>query len=1709
MTLPYKAFLVLICFCALCRLSCLVAYSSNNCLKNFNTENCTNGIDDDGDGYVDCFDTDCDCNEEDCVITEIDQDFSVKLSWQSTVDMVAINAVPIVADLNPLVDSIPEIIATTTSTNVTSVLSADLLFFKGDGTNAANPKVLPITNGYDNYPAMHPVVGDVNSDGIPEVLMVSSDRRIRVYTDYDENANPPMQELIVSSDLVANRDIKPYLADFDQDGTPEVYAGNDIFQFDFTNNTLTRVLDGDGPFGVLSFNNDQQPSSSPVAVDILNPADCNGDPDCNGLELVAGSVIYSIDLSTTDGDGVEIKIKRDLEIMEAGDTFRDGYTVVADVNLDGLLDVIVSSRINFTYGIYVWDKNGLLEFFPHPIGSIKSGGLPCVANVYDDTQDGFSSDFPEIIVCSETRLNCYNLNAATIGINPYWWSLATTDDSGLTGCTAFDFNGDDIYEIVYRDEDNLRIMYGGAAPFPTGVDNVRNWATFTTGSGTFDEYPIVADLDNDRQAEIAVTGYTFAGVNSPPGNYRGRLRIFETDSDPWMSSRAIWNQYAYFGVNINDDLTIPQEQQLHHLEFPTAGSDHRPFNNYITQIPLLNDDYESYLPVADATLTIDSFYCFNGNAVVEIEFCNIGDNTLPENLPVTFYDADPTSTTANVINTISLFEELRADQCVIGTFVVPLMQNQNNSIFVVVNDNASLVSPYDLSSDFSITDIVECDYTNNIQSFDTNFNTPVVDLGQDEIICANQTVELNAGSGFMNYEWQDGSSDSIFIANTEGLFWVEVRDDCGNAQRDSISISIENTIVLDIGTDTSICENTSLVISLDGFDTYNWSPSISVDCDTCSTVDLSPTMTTTYTVEALTVDGCIAEGTIVVDIAQNYTTQIDTSICQGESLQYDDVTIPIGESNTFLYSSVTGCDSTIVVSVNALDTFYQTIDTTICTGEVLIFDGEALTIGMSNPFVYTSSLGCDSTIVVNVQAPDSDVYLLEIDTLVCQGESLLFNGVTISSGESSTFSYSTIAGCDSTIVVSVNALDTFYQILDTTVCTGEIFLYNGEELTAGMSTTVDFISSMGCDSTVQVNVMASDSDAYLLEIDTFICQGETLLFNEVLIPTGESNTFSYTTIGGCDSTIVVSVNALDTFYQAIDTTICTGDILLYNGEELTVGMSTSVLYTSSMGCDSTVQVNVLAPDSDIYLLEIDTFLCQGENFIFDGVPIPTGESNTFSYMTVAGCDSTIIITVNSLDTFYQVLDTIVCSGDIVEFDGEMIEADSSMTFTYSSINNCDSTVVVNVIGEGQSTFQQIDTVVCAGESILFNGEIIEAGNDFTFYYQLGPCDSTIVVNTIEAEIVQTSESIQICAENTALIFGNMESETGIFEQTFAASNGCDSTHTIDLSVLSPIDIVLDVEASCEGGEEGSISAFVSGSLPPYNYEWSDGSTNSSLENLPSGAYQLTVTDAFGCFVPSAINVPSLSSSTATINGVAVSCFGENDGMIQIETVDSTLLFSLDGENFTSVMEYNYLEAGMYEVAVQDANGCVSMQEVIVDSPIDLDVNLPEDLTIALGDSVEILAAVNSFDSLSYEWSPTVDCLGCPVQTLQPFTSTEYSVTVTNGNNCTAEDELFIFVNNDRNIYIPNAFSPNGDGFNDLFVINAGSGIKGILSFVIFDRWGEQVFEATNFLPNDPTYGWDGVFKNKVMNNAVFVYVAEVEFVDGERILYKGDLILFR
>ncbi|MEL6986993.1 MAG: gliding motility-associated C-terminal domain-containing protein [Bacteroidota bacterium] len=205
------------------------------------------------------------------------------------------------------------------------------------------------------------------------------------------------------------------------------------------------------------------------------------------------------------------------------------------------------------------------------------------------------------------------------------------------------------------------------------------------------------------------------------------------------------------------------------------------------------------------------------------------------------------------------------------------------------------------------------------------------------------------------------------------------------------------------------------------------------------------------------------------------------------------------------------------------------------------------------------------------------------------------------------------------------------------------------------------------------------------------------------------------------------------------------------------------------------------------------------------------------------------------------------------------------------------------------------------------------------------------------------------------------------------------------------------------------------------------------------------------------------------------------------------------------------EEGTYSVAI--SSGCETVFDTItIDVIENIDVDLGPDLEITLGDSIEIIPSINFSGNVLYQWEEeapnvSISCLDCPTVTARPFGDAIYRLAVETPQGCMDEDELRVTVDVTKRVFGPNAFSPNGDNINDLFFLQSDRNDP-ILKIQIFDRWGGLMYEARDILLNDQAPGWDGRVGNKLANIGVYVWVAEVAFLDGNQIL-SGDLTLIR
>jgi gliding motility-associated-like protein len=224
------------------------------------------------------------------------------------------------------------------------------------------------------------------------------------------------------------------------------------------------------------------------------------------------------------------------------------------------------------------------------------------------------------------------------------------------------------------------------------------------------------------------------------------------------------------------------------------------------------------------------------------------------------------------------------------------------------------------------------------------------------------------------------------------------------------------------------------------------------------------------------------------------------------------------------------------------------------------------------------------------------------------------------------------------------------------------------------------------------------------------------------------------------------------------------------------------------------------------------------------------------------------------------------------------------------------------------------------------------------------------------------------------------------------------------------------------------------------------------------------------------------------------------------------VFSLNGQTFQADSVFNDLLPGAYVLSVDDDQGCDQTFDFVLPGATNNFLDLPADITISFGDSITLVPITNiaNPDLLAWTVASTLVCNGCPQVTLRPEATITIMASQADTVTCPVSDETTIRVLRNNLVYIPNAFSPNGDGINDAFRIYPSPGVEEILSFSVFDRWGGRVFLRKNILPTDALAAWDGTLEETQNPNiGVYIYLVEVRLFNGEVVKLSGDLTLIR
>jgi len=446
----------------------------------------------------------------------------------------------------------------------------------------------------------------------------------------------------------------------------------------------------------------------------------------------------------------------------------------------------------------------------------------------------------------------------------------------------------------------------------------------------------------------------------------------------------------------------------------------------------------------------------------------------------------------------------------------------------------------------------------------------------------------------------------------------------------------------------------------------------------------------------------------------------------------------------------------------------------------------------------------------------------------------------------------------------------------------------------------------------------------------------------------------------------------------------------------------------------------------------------------------------------------------------------------------------SVTLTVTTSFGCSSTIQkFYTLLSPKAQFTESDSLICKGTRVTFT--LIDTTQIYTYHWSFGDGFDTVAKSPITHDF-------------------NFHPAGGIDVVTLAfwsADSTCRLTYRKQITIHQVIadflrnEITTEVAASDSIHCLGTTDMFKNTSSNATSFNWHFGDGGTSLVTQPTHTYlqagtytvSLDIKDAVtGCL--DTLNkkmfvnpIPhALATGKDTCLGIPVQL--TSSGGLTYSWNPSIALTSTSIPNPIATPSVTTT----YTVTVTDANGCKddTTALVLVIQPIP---SVIFDTSIVIGQSVHLNFNVSPVSNYNFVWSPTdsLSCKTCSNPTADPLVNTTYTLTVSDKKGCFNSTSTYeVIILPEASLDVPTAFTPNGDGENDI-VFARGWGIKRLLEFSIYNRWGELVFRT-----DDINVGWDGYYKGVLQNVETYAWTAKAEtYLNGKQIQKKGFIKLLR
>lgn len=544
---------------------------------------------------------------------------------------------------------------------------------------------------------------------------------------------------------------------------------------------------------------------------------------------------------------------------------------------------------------------------------------------------------------------------------------------------------------------------------------------------------------------------------------------------------------------------------------------------------------------------------------------------------------------------------------------------------------------------------------------------------------------------------------------------------------------------------------------------------------------------------------------------------------------------------------------------------------------VISEDNGATANSNNNPFVYTPTSnyslgvtadlnGCTSSL--NYYNTVNPVLRDSITLEACSGTTVIVGSLNITADGEYIDTLQSAQGCDSIIVAQVSFVNALVTNLSASICDNDSYLFDGVSLTTAGQYSDTLTAAAGCDSVVVLNLTVNPTNAE--SISKSICEGDFYPFGSQNPNTAGIYTETFVNMFGCDSTVTLKLDIIPASYDTIDAAICDGDSYSFFNQTLYVAGTYNHTLLNAAGCDSVITLNLNVNPS--YFLQTTAHICENDSYTFNGSTYLGTDGDVMSVwqnISVNGCDSTIRLDLYVHPVYNNTLNVQVCAGSSYMFNGNAITTDGQYTDNDQSVWGCDSITTLNITFVN-TIENNISASICEGATYAFGGNNLSTAGEYrdTVTAAFG-CDSIVILN-LNVNPVYNIDTVKSICEGSTYNFGTQAiTDAGVYTEVFSSLSGCDSTVTLTVTVnpLPVVNIVAAMDTVCDNGGIIALNGSPNGHNG-FEWYWGNGVVDSTFN--PSGLsgsqdIYYGILDANGCY-----NEDTTSVYVEICTGISVS-----------------------------------------------------------------------------------------------------------------------------------------------------------------------------------------------------------------------------------------------